>query len=84
MLIIYMSIIDINTLGARGFSCVVTKKWPARKASGPERHPFDSAESMNVFSVIRDLVMRTWLWDRQGEKIASRCKDMYEVELFFR
>ena len=29
---------------ATGFSCAKKKKRPARKASGPERHPFDSAE----------------------------------------
>ena len=37
------------TRGARGFSCAVSgfvksKKGRARKASGSERHPFDSAE----------------------------------------
>ena len=40
------------TLGARGFSCAVSgfesSKWPARKASGPERDPFDSAESITT------------------------------------
>ena len=34
----------VDTLRARGFSCVKKKKRPARKAFGPERHPFDSAE----------------------------------------
>ena len=38
------SVTEQSTLGVRGFSCAVSgliKKWPARKASGPERHPFD-------------------------------------------
>ena len=34
----------VDTLRARGFSCAKKKKRPARKAFGPERHPFDSAE----------------------------------------
>ena len=37
---------------------------------------------MNDFPVIRDLVMRTGLWDRQGANIASCYKEMYGVELF--
>ena len=28
--------------------------------------------------------MRTGLWDRQGANTASRCKEMYGVELFLR
>ena len=39
---------------------------------------------MNDFPVIADLVMRTGLWDRQGTNIASRYKEMYDVELFLR
>ena len=38
--------------------------------------------AMNDFPVMRDLVMRTGLWDRQGANIASRYKEMYGVELF--
>ena len=40
-----------NTLGARCFSCAVSgfeSKWPARKASGPERDPFDSAKPITT------------------------------------
>ena len=33
------------------------KKWPARKASGPERHPFDSAEP-----IITLLTSRIWMF----------------------
>ena len=39
---------------------------------------------MNDFPVMRDLVMRTELWDRQGANIASRYKEMYGLELFLR
>ena len=39
---------------------------------------------MNDFPVMRDLVMRTRLWDRQGANIASRYKEMYGLELFLR
>ena len=38
----------VDTLRARGFSCVKNKKRPPRKAFGPERHPFDSAESSTL------------------------------------
>ena len=31
---------------------------------------------MNDFPVIRDLVMRTGIWDRQGANIPSRYKEM--------
>ena len=41
-----------GTLGARGFSCAVSgfesPKCPARKTSGPEHDPFDSAEPITV------------------------------------
>ena len=42
------------TLGARAFSCTVfyfgqvLEKGPARKASGPERHPFDSTKPITT------------------------------------
>ena len=39
---------------------------------------------MNDFPVMRDLVMRTELWDRHGANIASRYKEMYGLELFLR
>ena len=44
---------SLFTLGSRGFSCMVSGfghvwKWPARKASGPERHPFDSPEPVRT------------------------------------
>ena len=49
---VFHQIVGFCTLGARGFSCAVSgfghKKWPARKASGPERHPFDSAEPITT------------------------------------
>ena len=38
--------------------------------------------TVNDFPVIKDLVMRTVLSDRQGANIASRYKEMYGVELF--
>ena len=28
------------------------KKWPARKASGPERHPFDSVEPITTLEIL--------------------------------
>ena len=49
---VFHQIVSFRTLGARDFSCAVSgfglKKWPARKASGPERHPFDSAEPITT------------------------------------
>ena len=49
---VFHQIVSFRTLGARDFSCTVSgfglKKWPARKASGPERHPFDSAEPITT------------------------------------
>ena len=39
---------------------------------------------MNDFPVIEHLVTHTGIWDRQGENIASRHKEMYGVELFLR
>ena len=49
-------------LGSRGFSWAVfgfgrVLKWPAQKASGPERHPFDSAEP-----IITLLTSRIWMF----------------------
>ena len=43
-----------------------------------------SQSPMNDFPVIRHLVMRTGLWDRQGANIASRYKEMYGAEVFLR
>ena len=39
---------------------------------------------MNDFPVMWDLVKRTGIWDHQGANIASRCKEMYGLELFLR
>ena len=49
---VFHQIVGFCILGAKGFSCAVSgfglKKWPARKASGPERHPFDSTEPITT------------------------------------
>ena len=42
--------------------------------------------NQNIAPVLTNFthVLRTGFWDRQGANIASRCKEMYGVELFLR
>ena len=44
--------------------------------------PVSTVSARNAWPTMNDFpVMRKGLWDRQGANIASRCKEMYDVEL---